>query len=136
MLKTILNNWLIPAIVLTFVLFAAYFFAPTWAGVLAGVIVFFILSVAIFSVVQKQTKLYREKRISRTRSALNIFYEVMVILLTMITAASLGRYVTEIASNQIGHTLLGFAVGIVFGLLAGMGLGFLVKQMWSRLARS
>lgn len=136
MLKTILNNWLIPAIVLILALFIAYFFVPGLAGILAGTIFFFILAIAIFSVVQSQTKLYREKRISRTGLARNVCYEVGAILVTMIMAASLGRYITEIARDQIGHTLLGFAVAIVVGLLAGMGLGFLMKQMWSRLAKS
>ena len=135
MLKTILSNWLIPAIVLILALFVAYLFAPGWAGVLAGIIFFSILAVAIFSVVQNQMKLYGEKRINRARLARNIFYEVMGILLTMIMAALVGRFVTEFAMQQIGYTLMGFAAGILFGLLAAMSLGFFVKQMWSRLAK-
>jgi hypothetical protein len=135
MLKTILSNWLIPAIVLILVLFIAYFFASGLAVIIAGMIFFFILAMGIFSVVKNHVKLYREKRISRTALARNIFVEVTGILLMMILAAALGRYVTEMAMNQIGHTLLGFAAAIAFGLLAGMGLGFLVKQTWSRAAK-
>ena len=135
MLKTILSNWLIPAIVITFVLLTASLFVPSWAGVVAGVMLSLILTVAIFSVVQNQMKLYGEKRINRARLARNIFYEVMGILLTMIMAALVGRFVTEFAMQQIGYTLMGFAAGILFGLLAGMSLGFFVKQMWSRLAK-
>ena len=128
MLKTILTSWLIPAIVITFVLLAASLFVPGWAGVVAGVILFLILAVAIFSVVQNQMKMYREKRISRSQMARNVLYDVVGILLAMIFASMIGRYATEIATQQIGHTLPGFAAGIVVSLLAGMGVGFLVKR--------
>ena len=133
MLKTILTNWLVPAIVITFVLLTASLLAPRWAGVLGWMMIFFIFSMAIFSVVRKQRKLFRENRISRTGLARNIFFEVTVILLTMIMAASLGRVLTEMAIQQFGPTLLGFAAGIVFGLVGGMGVGFLVKRTWGRL---
>ena len=128
MLKTILTNWLIPAIVITFVLLAASLFVPGWAGVIAGVILFLILSVAILSVVQNQMKMYREKRISRSQMARNVLYEVVGILLAMIFASMIGRYATEIATQQIGQTLPGFAAGIVVSLFAGMSVGFLVKR--------
>ena len=136
MLKTILSNWLIPAIVLTFVLLAVSFFAPGWGGVVVGAVFFLILSMAIFSAVRNQAKLYREKRISRTKMIQTILYEITGILLAVILAALLGRYIVEIATEQIGDGLAKLIVGMVIGLLAGMGVGFLVKQTWGRLAGS
>jgi len=136
MLKTILTNWLIPAIVITFVLLAASLFVPGWAGIVAGVILFLILSVAILSVVQNQMKMYREKRISRSQMARNVLYDAVGILLAMIFASMIGRFATEIATQQIGQTLPGFVAGIVVSLLAGMSVGFLAKQIWSRLGKA
>jgi len=136
MLKTILTNWLIPAMVITFVLLATSLFVPGWAGVVAGVILFLILTVAILSVVQNQMKMYREKRISRSQMARNVLYDVVGILLAMLFASMIGRFATEIATQQIGQTLPGFAAGIVVSLLAGMSVGFLVKRTWFARQRS
>ena len=135
MLKTILSNWLIPAIVLMVVLFAAYFFGDGPAGAVVGILFCLTLAMAIFSILQKQKKLYREERISRTRLALNLLAEVMIILVGMILAGLLGRYFAEIATAQISHDLTKLIAGMVIGLLGGMSVGFLVKQMWSRLAK-
>ena len=135
MLKTILGNWLIPAIVLIVVLFAAYFLGAGWAGAVVGILFCLTLAMAIFSILQKQKKLYREKRIGRTRLALNLLAEVMIILVGMILAGLLGRYFAEIATAQISHDLTKLIAGTVIGLLGGMSVGFLVKQMWSRLAK-
>ena len=136
MLKVLLGNWFVPAIVFIFALFAVYFFAPLWAGVAAGIVIFLILAMAIFSVVQNQTKLYREKRISRNDLVRNVFYEGMGILLAMIMAFVIGRYITEIATGQIGNGLIRFAAAIVIGLLTGMGVGFLVKRTWGQLVKA
>ena len=136
MLKTILSNWLIPAMVLIVVLFAAYFFGAGWAGVIDVTIFCFTLAMAIFSVLQEQTKSYREKRIGRTKLVLNVLGEILVVLLAMTLAALLGRYIAEIATAPISNGLTKFIVGMVIGLLAGMGVGFLVKRTWSRLAGS
>ena len=134
MLKTILSNWLIPAMVLIIVLFAAYFFGAGWAGVIVITMFCFTLAMAIFSVLQEQTKSYREKRIGRTKLALNVLAEILVILLAMSLAALLGRYIAEIATEQISNGLAKFIAGMVIGLLAGMGVGFLVRRTWVRLA--
>ncbi|HXQ37343.1 MAG TPA: hypothetical protein VN843_25260 [Anaerolineales bacterium] len=135
MFKTILSNWLIPAIALTFVWLAVALFAPGWVGLTAGILIFLIVAMALFGVVQKQTKLYREKRINRITLVRNVLYEVMGILLAMIVAFVIGRYITEIATEQIGNGLIRFIAAIVISLLAGMSVGFLVKQTWSRLAK-
>ena len=134
MLKTILSNWLIPAMVLIIVLFAAYFFGAGWAGVIVVTMFCFTLAMAIFSVLQEQTKSYREKRIGRTKLALNVLAEILVILLALSLAALLGRYIAEIATAQISNGLAKFIAGMVIGLLAGMGVGFLVRRTWVRLA--
>ena len=136
MLKTILSNWLMPALVLIVLLFAAYFFGAGPAGVIVGILFCLTLAMAIFSILQKQKKLYREKRISRTRLALNLLAEIMMILVGMILAGWLGRYFAEIATAHISNDLTKLIAGMVIGLLAGMGVGFLVKRTWGRLAEA
>lgn len=136
MLKVLLGNWFVPGIVFIVALFAVYLFAPLWAGVAAGIIIFIILAMAIFSVVQNQRKLYREKRISRNDLVRNVFYEGMGILLAMIMAFVIGKYITEIATGQIGNDLIRFAAAIVIGLLTGMGVGFVVKRTWGHLVKA
>jgi hypothetical protein len=135
MLKTILGNWLIPAIALMLALLAALFFGSGWAGVIVVTIFCFALAMAIFSVLQKQKSSYREKRISRTKLVLNVLYEILVILLAMTLAALLGRYISEVVTAPISHGLTKFIMGMVISLLAGMGVGFLVKRTWGRLAK-
>ena len=136
MLKTVLGNWFFPAIALILALFAAFFFAPSWAGVISAILFFIILAMAIFSILQNQMKQYREKRISRTRLSFNVLSEIVMILVAMILASLLGRYVAEIATEPIVNGLTKFIAGIVIGLLAGMSVGFLVKRTWSRLTKA
>ena len=136
MLKTLLSNWLIPAIVLIVALFAAFFFGTGWAGVIVLVILGLILVMAIVFILQGQKNLYREKRISRAKLVRNVLFEVTVILVAMLLAALLGRYIADIATAQVSHGLMKFMLGILIGLLAGMGVGFVVKQTWGRLAKA
>ena len=133
MIKNILSNWLIPASVLVLTLLAAFFFGGGWAGVIVACLFCITLGMAISAIVAEQKKAYREKRITRTRMILNVLSEITLILLAMTSAALLGRWIAEIATQQIGNQLIRFIAGMVISLLAGMGVGFLVKQTWGRL---
>ena len=132
MLNTILNNWLIPAIAITVVLVAVSLFTPAWAGVVAGVLLFLILAMTIFAAARNQVRLYREKRISRAKMAWNILFEIMGILLAMMLAALLGKYLVGVVTEGISHSLIKFIAAIVISLLTGMGVGFLMRRIWDR----
>ena len=136
MLKTVLSNWIIPAIILIVLLFAMYFFGAGWAGLL--VVLLFCLSLAwtVFTILQEQGKLYRGKRISRSQVVRNALFQIAGVLLAMALASVLGRWLAEAATQQISNGLIRFIAGMVVGLLAGMGVGYLVKQMWGRLSDS
>ena len=136
MLKTILNNWLIPASLLTVTLLTAYFFGAGWAGVMAAVLFCVTLTGAILVILQEQRKLYRENRISRAKLLRNTLFQIAGILLAMALASLLGRWIVEAATQQMSNGLIKFITGMVIGLLAGMGVGFLVKQMWGRLTNA
>ena len=111
-------------------LLIALLFAPGWAGVITGLALIFSFAIAMFFVVQKQMKLYREKPTSRVKLARNVLFESMGIVFAMILAGLLGRTIALIGTAQISHDLTKLIAGIVIALLAGMGVGFLVKRTW------
>ena len=117
------------------ILLIALLFAPGWAGAITSIVLFISFAIAIFFVLQKQTKLYRERPMSRVKLARNILFESMGILLAMVLAGLLGRYIAQIGTTQISNDLTKLIAGIVISLLAGMGVGFLVKRMWERLVK-
>jgi len=124
------------SIVLLLALIAIFFLAPGWAGAAASIALFIIFAISIFFVVQKQTTLYKEKPTSRVTLALNVLFEIMGILLAMVLAGLLGRYIAQIGTAQISNDLTKLIAGIVIGLLAGMGVGILVKRTWGRLVKT
>ena len=136
MLKTILINWLIPAIVLIVTLFAAYFFGAGSAGVIVAVLFCLTLAGAFFAILQEQRKQYQENRISRSQLVRNVLFQIAEILLAAALASVLGRWIAEFATQQISNGLIKFIAGMTIGLLAGMGVGFLVKRTWGRLVKA
>ena len=136
MLTSILAYWRVLSIVLILVLFAMFFFVPGWAGVTTGVVFSLSVAMTIFSVVQKQKNLYREKPTSGIKLARNILFEIMGILIAMILAGFLGWYIAQIATQQIGNDLIKFAVGITTGLLVGIGVGIIMQHIWGRFIKT
>jgi len=132
MLTLVLTYWPVLSIVLILLLFLVSLFAPGWAGATAGIVVLLSLGMAIYSVVQKQMRLHREKPIGRTRLILNILSEIIGITLAMAFAGLLGRYIAEIATGRISNDLAKLIAGIGIGLLVGICVGVLVRRTWGR----
>jgi uncharacterized protein YacL len=118
------------------ILLIALLFAPGWAGAITSIVLFISFAIAIFILVQKQTKLYREEPTSQVKLARNVLFEVMGVLLAMVLAGLLGRYIAQTGTAQISNDLTKLIAGIVIALLAGMGVGFLVKRTWGRLVKT
>jgi len=72
----------------------------------------------------------------RSMFVLNIFLEILGILLAMTLAGLFGRHIAQIATEQINNDLTKLIAGIVIGLLAGMGVGILMKRAWGRLLKA
>ena len=123
-------------ILLIALLLAMIFLAPGWAGAIVSAALIISFAIAILPVVQKQMKLYREKHKSRHKLVLNVLLEIMGILLAMVLAGLLGRYIAQPGTAQISNDLTKMAAGIVIGLLAGMGMGILVTQTWGKLVKT
>ena len=118
------------------ILLITLLFAPGWAGAITSIALIISFAIAIFFVVQKQMKLYREKPTSRIKLARNVLFESLGILLAMVLAGLLGRTIAQIGTAQISNDLTKLMAGIVIALLAGMGVGFLVKRTWGRLIKT
>ena len=106
------------------------------AGLKLGIIfVFFCLVTASLAALERHKKAYRAGRITRYIFIRNAVLEITGILLAMTVAGLLGRPVAAMATQQIGNGLFKVIAGILVGLLAGIGVGFVVKQTWGRLVK-
>jgi len=91
---------------------------------------------ASFPVIEKHRQAYLQGKISRGIHIRNILFDVAGILLALILAALLGRYIAEIATSQIGNELIKLITGIMIGLLIGLAVGTFVKHAWGRIAKT
>src|SRR5688572_6575517 len=118
------------------ILLIASLVVPGWAGALTSIVLFISFAIAIYSVVQKQIKLYQEKPTSRVKLARNVLFEIIGVLLAMVLAGLLGRTIAQIGTDQINNELTKLIAGIVMALLAGMAIGTLVTRTWGKLVRT
>jgi len=132
-MTVILKYWTPLSIVLILTLFAGAILVPGWADAIAGAVLILSLGIAVFSVVHKQKRLYREWSAGKFKAARRILVELAGVLLAMCLAMSLGRYAAEAATRQIGDDLTRLVVGIVTAMLMGLGAGALVRRAWGRL---
>ena len=132
----ILAYWPVLSIVLILMLFAVFFFVPGWAGVTAGIVFSLSVAMTIFSVVQKQKNLFREKPTSGIKLVRNVLFEIIGILIAMVLAGLLGRYIAQVATQQISNDLIKFVVGIATGLLVGIGIGVVMQRISGRFIKT
>ena len=109
-----------------------YPFAITVFGI---AFLLFSLAVATASIFKKHREACLQGKITRGIFARNVFFEIFGILLAMTLAGLFGRYIVEIATWQIHNDSIKLIAGILLGLLAGMGMGVLVKRTWGRLVK-
>ena len=124
------------SIALLLALIAIFFLVPAWAGTALSIALITSSAIAIFSAVQKQIQLFREKPTGRFRLVLNVLLEIMGILLAMVLAGLLGRYIAQLGTAQISSHLTKMVAGIMISLLAGMGMGILVTRTWGKLVKT
>ena len=90
----------------------------------------FSVAIAISSIFKKHRGAYLQGKITRALIVRNTLLEIFGILLEMTLAGLLGRYIAQIATQQISNELTKLLAGIVIGLLVGVGIGLLVKRVW------
>ena len=136
MLKSIRSYLSILCIALLLALIAIFFLAPAWAATAVRIALIISSAIAIFSAVQKQIQLFREKPTSRVKLVLNVLLEIIGILLAVLLAGLLGRYIAQLGTAQISNALIKLVAGIMISLMAGMGMGILVTRTWGRLVKT
>ena len=106
------------------------------AGLILGIIfMLFSFFIASSVVLEKHKEAYRQGKITRGIFIRNVILEMTSILLAMLLAGLLGRYMAEIATRQIDNDLTRVIAGIMVGLLVGMGVGTFVRKTWGRFAK-
>ena len=135
-LTFILTYRTILSIGLILMLFAVFFLVPGWAVVTAGIVFSLSVGMTIFSIVQKQRNLYREKPTNGIKLARNVLFEIMGILVAMILAGLLGRHMAQIVTQQISNDLIKFTASIATGLLVGIGAGIVMQRIWGRFIKT
>ncbi|MCC6298748.1 MAG: hypothetical protein IT314_05590 [Anaerolineales bacterium] len=93
------------------------------------------LASATVSIFKRHKVSHSQGKITRGDFVRNVSVEILGILLAMALAGLLGRYLAQIAMEQIHEVSIKFIVGIMIGLLAGMGVGVLVKRTWIQLVK-
>jgi hypothetical protein len=113
------------------------FLALAWLFPAAGLIleiVFLPLSLVIASLVvlEERKEAYRQGQITRSVFIRKAMLEITGILLAMVLAGLLGRYVTEIATRQMENGLIRTSAGMLVGLMVGIGVGIFARKTWGR----
>ena len=105
-------------------------------GLILGIIFLsFSFFIANSAVLEKHKEAYRQGKIRRSIFIRNVLLEGTGILLAMLLAGLLGRYMAEIATLQIDNGLIRVITGVVVGLLVGMGIGAFARKTWGRFAK-
>jgi len=110
----------------------------TWMFSLVGLIlgiIFLLFSLVIHGlvIVKKHKAAFIKGEISRIIFLRNTILEILYILLTIVLASLLARYVAKIATEQIDNFAAKFIAGICLGMLVGIAAGLLMKRISERL---
>jgi uncharacterized protein YacL len=107
------------------------------SGLLLGIIfLFFSFFITSSAVLEKHREAYRQGKIARRVFIRNVLLEGTGILLAMLLAGLLGRYMAAIATRQIDNGLVRVIAGIVVGMLVGMGVGTFARKTWGRVTKA
>ena len=122
-------------IVLVILVISLWFF-PSATPIFGIAILLVSLGVAILFIIKKHRKAYFDSKLTRTIFVRNVSLEIFGILIATILAGLAGRYLAQVVTAQITHELAKLIVSIMIGILAGVGIGLLVKKTWGRLVKA
>jgi hypothetical protein len=109
---------------------------PSYGLILTILILLLGFALASLPIVEKHRQAYLQGKISSRVYKRNLLFDVVGILLALIAAALLGRYLAAMATEQISNDLVKLIAGIMIGLLTGLAVGIFVKQAWGYFART
>src|SRR3990170_970855 len=91
---------------------------------------------AFASVIAKHREAHLRGRITSVIFVRNVLIETAGLLLAMVLAGLLGRFIAQIATQHISNDLIKLAAGIATGLLVGIGVGVLMQRLSGRVMKT
>jgi F0F1-type ATP synthase assembly protein I len=83
-------------------------------------------------IVKRNRNAYHNGTNTRSIFLRNTTLEIFGILLAVVFAGLLGRYLAQAATVQIAHDLTRMMMGILIGILVGAGVGLLVHRVFQK----
>ena len=123
-------------LILTVAVLVSFWFLPSAAHLLGFGLLLFSLVTASVSIIKKHRKAYLDGKHTHAVFVRNVSLEIFGILIATILAGLAGRYLAQVVTAQITHELAKLIVSIMIGILAGVGIGLLVKKTWGRLVKA
>ena len=113
---------------LILVLMLSAWLLPSAMPVLGIAIIVISLSIAFFSVFRKHRMAYRQGSLTRAAFLRNTFLDIFGILLAVVLAGLLGRYIIGMVARPISNNTARLIAAIIVGLLVGLGVGLFVNR--------
>ena len=102
---------------------------PSSRGIVEATFLFVSLALASLVVVAKNREAYRQGKLSRTGFVGHSLFDVFSILLAMVGAGLLANSVAQMMNSQLGSNIISILAVIVVSLVAGMGIGVLMRRI-------
>jgi hypothetical protein len=100
------------------------------------ILLLFSVARAIASVIAKHREAHLHGRITSVVFVCNVLVETAGLLLAMVLAGLLGRYIAQIATQHISNDQIRIAAGIVTSLLVGIGVGVRMQRLSGRFMKT
>ncbi len=121
---------------LILVLLLSIWLLPSATSALGIGLIVLSLSLAFFTIFKKHRTAYLQGKLTRVAFLRNTFLDMFGILLAVILAGLLGRYLVGVATRPVHNDTARLIAGILIGLLVGIGVGLFVNRAWGRLIKT
>lgn len=124
------------SILLIFTLFITAWLVPSMGVRLGLIFLLFGLVATSYTIIRRYRKLYQQENLTLSICIRNSCLEIFAVLLAMLLASLVGRYLSALAGGTMRSTPQRLLTGIGIGLFAGWAVGLFVKQATGRLVRN
>ena len=100
---------------------------PSSRGIIEGTFLFVSLALASLVVVAKNREAYRQGKLRGRAFVGHSLFDVFSILLAMVAAGLLANSIAQMMNVQLGSHIISILTVIAVSLLAGMGIGVLMR---------
>ena len=108
---------------------------PSSRRIIEGTFLFVSLALASLVVFVKNWESYRQAMLTRRGFVGHSIYDVFSILLAMVGAGLLANSIAQMMNVQLGSHIISIVAVIAVSLLAGMGIGILMRRIRRQVLR-